>query len=146
MSEKKNIQLVEKLYNELFSSGDLSLADSLIDRNCQFNCPSAAHFKTGLAGFKKHEEMYAHAFPSKTVTIEEIFGSGDNVAVRWHVVATHERDLPGIPATGKSIDLTGTSLYRIKNGKITEIFQNWDELGMLTQLGVVSTKAYASQR
>jgi len=146
MSEKKNLAAVRRLFDEVLSGGDLSVLDSLIASNLKLYDPSAKNFAGGLEGFKKREEMYDYAFPSKTVEIDEIFSSGDTVSVRWTVTGTHDRDLTGIPATGNDITVTGTSIFLLKGGKITEIWQNWDELGMLAQLGVYSTSAYAGQR
>ena len=146
MSEKKNIAAVRRLFDEVFTGGDLGVIDILIASNIKLHDPSAKNFKKGLEGFKQREEMYTHAFPGKTATIDEIFSSSNTVTVRWTVTATHERDLPGIPATGKDISITGTSIFLLKGGKVCEIWQNWDELGMLAQLGVYSTSAYAGQR
>ena len=43
----------------------------------------------------------------------------------------------GIPPNGKSVTVTGFDLFRIEGGKITEMWQEADELGMLQQLGVI---------
>lgn len=32
--------------------------------------------------------------------------------------------------------VTGIDVYRIVDGQIAELWQNWDQLGMLQQLGV----------
>lgn len=146
MSEKKNLEIVRQLYNEVFTGSDTSVLDSLVAPSVKLHDPSAKNFKQGIEGFKLREEMYAHAFPSKKATIDEIFTGKDTVSVKWTVTGTHDRDLPGIPATGKKITVTGTSIFRLKNGKITEIWANWDELGMLSQLGLNQVSAYAGQR
>jgi len=146
MSEKKNIAIVRRLFDEVFTGGNISLLDTIIDSNVKLHDPSSSQFQGGLKGFKQREEVYAYAFPSKTLVIDELFSSGDTVAVRWNATGTHERELPGIPATGKDITITGTSIFLLKGGKVVEIYQNWDELGMLSQLGAYSTSAYAGQR
>jgi predicted ester cyclase len=40
-----------------------------------------------------------------------------------------------MPATGKPVLLSGISIVRINNGKIVEGWDNWDQLGMLQQIG-----------
>jgi predicted ester cyclase len=45
----------------------------------------------------------------------------------------------GIPATGKLVTVTGTDIFRIAGGKIVELWQHWDQLGLLQQLGVIPT-------
>ncbi|NGX58004.1 MAG: hypothetical protein K940chlam3_00905 [Chlamydiae bacterium] len=146
MSEKKNIAATRCLFEEVFSGGDLDALDSLIANNIKLHDPSAKNFKGGIEAFRDREEMYTHAFPNKTLTIDEIYGSSDTVTVRWTAKGTHDRDLPGVPSTGKKFTVTGTSLFKYKNGKIIEIWQNWDEFGLLNQLGALSAKSYAAQR
>lgn len=48
---------------------------------------------------------------------------------------TYRGDAPGIPATGKPVRLTGVTIARIVNGKIVAGWDNWDQLGMLQQIG-----------
>jgi predicted ester cyclase len=66
------------------------------------------------------------------------FGAGDKVALRCSATMTHRGDHLGMPATGKSVRLTGISITRIVKGKIIRRMGHWDQLGMLEQLGVCS--------
>ena len=45
----------------------------------------------------------------------------------------------GIPATGKQITVTGLDYFRVATGKIAEMWQEVDQLGMMQQLGVIPT-------
>jgi predicted ester cyclase len=45
----------------------------------------------------------------------------------------------GIPPTGKKIELAGIQIERNADGKIVEHWRISDDLGMLTQLGVVGS-------
>jgi predicted ester cyclase len=49
----------------------------------------------------------------------------------------------GIPATGKQVTLSGIDILRIENGKIAERWAEYDNLGLLQQLGVVPEMARA---
>jgi predicted ester cyclase len=40
----------------------------------------------------------------------------------------------GIPASGKTVHVTGITIMRIANGKAVEGWQNWDMLGMMQQI------------
>jgi predicted ester cyclase len=87
-----------------------------------------------------------NAFPDAHFTIDDAFTDGQNTEVqnevtRWTVVGTHEGELAGIPRTGRRFFVTGISIARIANGKITESWNNWDALGLMQQLGVVSSEA-----
>lgn len=50
----------------------------------------------------------------------------------------HTGPFMGIPATGKTITAKGMSIQRYANGKIIEAWDNYDQLGILVQLGAVS--------
>jgi predicted ester cyclase len=41
----------------------------------------------------------------------------------------------GMPATGKLVRLTGITVVRIRDQQIVEGWDNWDQLGMLKQIG-----------
>jgi predicted ester cyclase len=55
----------------------------------------------------------------------------------WTVKGTHKGELFGIPPTGKKITGTGIIIHRIVDGKIVELVEIADGLGLMQQLGVV---------
>ena len=57
--------------------------------------------------------------------------------IRWAATGTQEGELMGIPPTGRQVTLTGFDLFRIEGGRIVEMWQEADQLGMMQQLGVV---------
>ncbi|HEX9016873.1 MAG TPA: ester cyclase [Chloroflexota bacterium] len=76
-------------------------------------------------------------FTEARVKIEEIFSEGDWVACHFRITGRHTKEFMGMPPTGKTIDMTGTGMFRFQNGKISENIVNPDALGMLMQLGAV---------
>jgi len=83
-------------------------------------------------------ETGAFATPLGEVPIDDAFTDGENEVTRWTVTGTHEGELAGIPRTGRRFSVTGISIGRVVNGKITESWNSWDALGLMQQLGVVS--------
>ncbi len=67
------------------------------------------------------------------------------MVTRWTARATHTGEYQGIAPTGKQFSVTGIDIDRIANGKVVECWPNMDELGLLQQLGVVSTPGQAGQ-
>ena len=55
------------------------------------------------------------------------------------VRGTHHGTLMGIAPTGKSVTLSGIAITRISNGKVAELREEFDQLGMLQQLGAIPT-------
>ncbi len=65
-------------------------------------------------------------------------GDEDRVVVRWRFQGTHKGHFMGIPPTGKEVNVTGMTEFRLAEGKIVEGWSQADALGLLVQLGVVS--------
>jgi predicted ester cyclase len=43
----------------------------------------------------------------------------------------------GIPPTGKEVEFTGISVYRIEGGKIAESWNSEDQFGLMRQIGAI---------
>ena len=82
--------------------------------------------------------VYA-AFPDYTHTPEEILAVGDRVVLRTTNRATHSGNFQGIAATGRRISFGQIAIYRMANGKISEIWEEADLLGLMQQLGATVT-------
>jgi predicted ester cyclase len=78
--------------------------------------------------------VYA-AFPDYTHTPEEILSVGNRVVLRTTNRATHSGDFQGIAATGRHISFGQIAIYRMVDGKIAEIWEEADLLGLMQQLG-----------
>ncbi|MFF2502671.1 ester cyclase [Streptomyces sp. NPDC058067] len=68
-----------------------------------------------------------------THEIEDQIAEGDKVVTRLTAQGVHKGDLPGIPATGKSVTMTATVIHRIENGKLAEKWSDKDLHGFLAQ-------------
>lgn len=53
------------------------------------------------------------------------------------MTATHEGELFGVPASGQTVSVGGFDLFRVEKGKIVELWQSWDQLGMMQQIGAL---------
>ncbi|MGP9019126.1 ester cyclase [Streptomyces sp. BR1] len=62
---------------------------------------------------------------------------GDDVVTLWTWKATHKGDFMGIPATGKQVTMTGTTIFRFKNDKIQEGWWHYDAMKLMKQLGAM---------
>lgn len=91
----------------------------------------------GVEAVTKQVWSALEAFPDLTVTPEEILAEDDLVAMRYTATGTHEGVFNGIKPTGKEFTVSEMKLYRITDGKIAEVWAAADQLGLLTQLGIV---------
>lgn len=92
--------------------------------------PTIEGMKAGLPAFHA-------AFPDMRITVGEMLADGDTVAYRATWTVTHSGDFMGVPATGKRVTVTGTYIDQIVNGKIARHAGDWDQLGLMRQLGVI---------
>jgi len=133
----QNKTVVRRLFEEVWNKGHVPVADQLFAPAYTHHDNSTPDVERGPEGEKKRVTLYRNAFPDIRFTIEDLTAEGETVVARWSCRGTHNGDLNGIAPTGKNIHITGVSIARFTNGKITEGFVNWDALGMMQQLGVV---------
>ena len=67
--------------------------------------------------------------------IDVIFGGGDYVAIRARYIGTQDGPMGPFPASDKKLELPYNGILRFEDGKIVEIWVEWDNLFALTQLG-----------
>ena len=93
---------------------------------------------TGPEGAKRFAQAIRAGFGDEVnISHEDVIVHGDRVVIRWTSWGTHKGDLLGVPATGKPVKITGIDIFRVKDGKLAELWQNWDQLQMLQQVGAV---------
>jgi predicted ester cyclase len=85
--------------------------------------------------------MMRAAFPDLHYAVEDQIAEGDKVVTRYTASGTHQGELMGVAPTGSRVEIRGISITRIKGGKIEEIWESYDALGMMQQLGVVAFPA-----
>jgi len=75
------------------------------------------------------------ALPDIRDEADEVIVSGQWAVIRWTGYGTHTgADLIGIPASGKSVTAHGIYILRFEGDRIAEIWDNWDNLNVVTQL------------
>jgi steroid delta-isomerase-like uncharacterized protein len=88
----------------------------------------------GPEGFYEFYDRLNAAFSDIRVTVHDTVAEGDKVCARWTCRCKHTGDALGMPATQKTIQVTGISIMRIANGQMVEGWQNWDMLDMMNQI------------
>ena len=129
--ENKAIQL---RFQDIWNQGDFSIIEEIFNKDYLNHSVKVKGFES----IRQFVTVYRSAFPDVKFTIEDQVAEGDKVVMRYTITGTHKGEFQGIAPTGKSIQITGMAIHRIANGKIVEIWANWDALGLLQQLGAVS--------
>jgi predicted ester cyclase len=133
--EKKNINLVRTLFEEINNNRNLQVYDELCTPDYRFYSPSTNPDPLSLEEVKSFAEMVLKAFPDANYIVKEIFADRDHVIV-WNVFnGTHQAEYQGILASGNKIQVSSILIFRIQNGKIIEEREEADMLGALLQMG-----------
>jgi len=135
ISDKDNIALVRRFFEELCNGRRLDLAPALITSDCTFRDPQIPGI-VGPQAIANTVNVYQTGVEGHWA-IEDVFASGDRVAVRWTGSGVHTADVMGLAPTGKPVRVDAISIFRIAGGKIAEGWEVWDTLGFLQQVGGV---------
>jgi steroid delta-isomerase-like uncharacterized protein len=141
MSIELNKAISRRADEELFNRGNLAVAGELFAGDYVYHDPTSGVEWHGPEDVKRFASLLRGAFPDLQQTIEDQVAEGDKVAYRWTARGTHRGELLGIPPTGARVTFTGISIARLADGKIQEIWENYDALGLMRQLGTVPSAA-----
>lgn len=92
-------------------------------------------------GMKSAIATVRESFPDMTTTIERIVETEDELAVLWSSVGTHLGRFRDVPPTGKPIETSGSSFFRMRDGLIVEEIETWDSRDILSTLGIHSLRS-----
>jgi len=137
MSTEENKTIVRR-FEELFNEKQVDRADEFVARDYIDHAAQPGQ-APGLDGAKQKWAMYIAAIPDLRVPIEDIVAEGDKVVVRWTAEGTQRGELLGIPPAGKRLRFSGISIYRLAEGQVAEVWEQFDRLGLMQQLGVIPT-------
>lgn len=91
----------------------------------------------GIDAIADHEFAFLEAFPDLTLTPEPIIVEDDMVAARWIAAGPHEGEFNGIEPTGEEFEIAVMGMFRVKDGRVAEVWLLADQFGLMRQLGIV---------
>lgn len=128
MQENKSV--VKKLF-EGINNQDLEVFDRLLNTDFVWY----GNNDQSKTDYQKDVGAVIVAFPDAKWAIEEILGEEDKVIVRWIFSGTQRKDWEGVPASEKRVTYGGTTIFRVNEGKITEVWNNENLLSLYRQMG-----------
>ncbi len=91
----------------------------------------------GREGLKNAYRGFSDAFPDIWFTFEDLVAEGDLVVGRGVIEGTHTGHFLNLPPTNKKIKWTGTRMFRVRDGKVSEGWINFDLLSVFQQMGIM---------
>ncbi|MCH8563141.1 ester cyclase [Nesterenkonia sp. YGD6] len=134
MSTEANVALLRRAWDEVYGKGCVDSIGELVLDDVVAHEPDGD--VRGAEDFKQYLTTYLAAFPDRSVTIEDVVAEGDKVVSRYTVRGTHKgvTDEYG-PPTGREVVIQGITLYHFKDGKLAELWDLYDNLAVMQQLG-----------
>jgi len=129
----RNEAVVRALFDEAWSAGNYERLPELVSPELRFNFrgrsrPMSHKDFQGMVG------MWRSVFPDLRFAVEDIVGTGDRVAARFVFSGTQRGELFGIAPTGRSVNVSMMAFFRLADGKVVEMWEDYDEHGMRQQL------------
>jgi steroid delta-isomerase-like uncharacterized protein len=131
---EENKAIARRFLDELWNQSNFGLVDQLLASDYDGHSSTVIRGPEGAMAFVPR---LRNAFPDFQFSILGQIAEGDEVATRWTIRGTHTGEFQGVPPSGKPIEMTGITIFRIANGKLIEGWTNEDLLGLLQQLGAV---------
>jgi len=123
-------------YVEAWNTGNVDVLDAIADAGVQRHVsPTVPSSATNLDELKQVITNFRAQFPDFHVSLdEEIYVAGKSV-IRWTVTGTHTGSTEELPATGKAVSVSGSSIMHYAEGKLTEEWAYFDNQDFMQQLG-----------
>ncbi|HEV3420631.1 MAG TPA: ester cyclase [Candidatus Acidoferrum sp.] len=131
----ENVALGRRWFEEVWNQKNSDAVPELLAADCVMHGISETGGDVrGPEGFLALHAKLLNAFPDMQFTLDDCFGSGDKIVVRWTATMQHTGPGLGIGATGAEIKLRGMGIARIAEGKVQETWDNWDRMAMFEQI------------
>lgn len=131
----QNKEIAQRMIDAI-NNKDYDILDELIASDIVRHCQATPNFNIrSLAEFKEFLKGDAKVFPDSHISTEMLIAEGDKVAGYFTYSGTQKGAMGPFPATGKKADLKYLGILRFEDGKIAEMWVEWDNMTFLTQLG-----------
>ena len=132
---QSNRAAVERMLQVIASAPESAVAEC-VTPNWVNHDPSLPPLR-GLEGAASLVRLWRTGFTNLKLEVEDSIEAGDKVACRFRVSGTHSGPLMGVPASGQSVSVVATGIFRVVDGKLSDNWVNFDALGLLQQIGAV---------
>lgn len=134
---EENKELARTLIEEVWGKGNLGLTADLLTDDFVGHVSGEPTPLRGPEAVRSWVAQWRAAFPDVRVTVEDEIAEGDKVVSRITATGTHQHELMGMPATGRSVTVAAIAIERFSGGKLAEVWTMFDLAGLLRQIGAL---------
>jgi steroid delta-isomerase-like uncharacterized protein len=133
--EEANAQLVRRMIDAV-NRRDLEALDDIVAPDVvRHSAATAGVVVRSLDDFKAFLRTDFATVPDSEIEVKHLIAQDGLVAVHAIYAGTQMGPMGPFPASGKPVEGPFLSFLRIEDGMIAEMWVEWDNLSMLTQLG-----------
>jgi predicted ester cyclase len=128
--------IVDRWFGDVLNGHDMAVLAEVASPNILIHptaMPCEATY-VGLAGATRWLEGQWGAFSDLSIVDYSTVASSDIVAARWSARGTSSGQFLILPPTGETVEYTGVSMYRVEDGRIAEIWETRNTIGIMHQL------------
>lgn len=133
---EKNINTYKVAWDAFFENRD-SNAINTDSFDEQVTVVTAEGNITGIEAFRDYYNNYLTGFSDAEFSFIDIIGQGDQLVKHWNFKGTHDGEMFGIPPTNNKVDISGTTIVTMKDGKVLQEQDFFDNHSFLMQLGLL---------
>ncbi len=153
MDYEYNKNLATRLYTEIYAKWQFDEVDEVIHENYNINDQTvtlihnegAMPLGTGRASFIARVKYIKNAIPDTHYEILYSIADEDKVMTWWNWSGTQKGELFGFESKGKTMKISGSSIFKIKDDRIINATVIFDSLSLLIQLGHVNITTVESK-
>ena len=135
MSEAENKELVQRFYDEVWDRGNVAFAHEVFHDDYVRHDLRPSQAAPGSAGMASLAAGFRSAFPDVRWRVDLLLAEDDLVAARWTATGTFTGRWGAVEPTGRRAVFSGVNLFRFRDGKVAEVWNHRDDLGLMQQVG-----------
>jgi len=132
MSLEENKAVARAFIERVFIAGDGAAIDELATED--FTPHTFGPLPPGREPLKQAMARVHQGVSDPEFRIDDVIAEADRVAVRLTSSATHTGTFMGQPPTGRRYSIQEIHVFRIRDGRVSEHWHEFDKLALLEQL------------
>lgn len=136
VTEETNRALARRIFLGLLNNNEFQIFDEIYAPDFTKHVDGRTYT---LAEEREQARGMYETMPDLVFTLDAVIAEGDKVSILYTARGHMTGPFASLPATGKPVDLTGSTIYRFRDGKVVEEWTVYNMLEILRQMGYPPT-------
>jgi steroid delta-isomerase-like uncharacterized protein len=133
-------------FSAALNAADWNALDTLITEDFRRHCQATPGVEVETRDeFKELQKSFIVSMPDQHINIVMLIAEGDLVAAYATLTGTQTGPMGDFPITNKKVESKFLSIFRVQDDRLAELWVEWDNLAMLSQLGLFPPPAAAKE-